>query len=115
MRRAFAVSRTVAILALLLTAAPPVSAQQAGMLISAEPIVQTPDGMQAWRVAYWTADGNGRPRRATGIVAAPREAIPQRPRNVLAWTHGTWGVVSRCAPSLRMTGGAADYRNNITY
>ena len=34
------------------------------------------------------------------MVVAPREAIPPQPRNVLAWTHGTWGVVSRCAPSL---------------
>lgn len=85
---------------LLLNAADPAGAQEAGTLISAEPVVETPGGMQAWRVSYWTTSGNGGPVRATGMVVAPREAIPPRPRNVLAWTHGTWGVVSRCAPSL---------------
>jgi acetyl esterase/lipase len=34
------------------------------------------------------------------MVVAPREAIPARPRPVIAWTHGTWGIASRCAPSL---------------
>ena len=100
MRRTPTSACIVALAALISTAAWPASAQQAGMLISADPVVQTPGGMQAWRVAYWTADGNGRARRATGMVVAPREAVPARPRNVLAWTHGTWGVASRCAPSL---------------
>lgn len=75
-------------------------AQRAGQLIAADPVVETPGGMQAWRVRYWTADGAGRPREVTGMVVAPREAIPARPRPVLAWTHGTWGIASRCAPSL---------------
>ena len=85
---------------LLLNAAAPAGAQRAGTLISADPVVETPGGMQAWRVSYWTTSENGRMVRATGMVVAPREAIPPQPRNVLAWTHGTWGVVSRCAPSL---------------
>ena len=95
MRTAF-----VAAFVLLLNAGAPAGAQRAGALISADPIVETPGGMQAWRVSYWTTSENGRLVRATGMVVAPREAIPPRPRNVLAWTHGTWGVVSRCAPSL---------------
>lgn len=78
----------------------PVVAQRAGQLISADPVVDTPGGMQAWRVAYWTANSRGQPVRATGMVVAPREAIPPRPRDVLAWTHGSWGVATRCAPSL---------------
>ncbi len=28
------------------------------------------------------------------------EAIPPRPRRVIAWTHGAWGVAENCAPSL---------------
>ncbi len=76
------------------------AAQRAGQLIAAEPVVDTPAGMQAWRVRYWTADGSGRPREVTGMVVAPREAIPARPRPVIAWAHGTWGIASRCAPSL---------------
>lgn len=77
-----------------------VAAQQAGQLIAADPVADTPAGMKAWRVRYWTRDGSGRPRAVTGMVVAPREAIPAQPRPVLAWTHGTWGVASRCAPSL---------------
>ena len=69
----------------LLAAPTVVSAQQAGQLIAAEPVVDTPGGMQAWRIRYWTSDGSGRPREVTGIVVAPREAIPARPRDVLAW------------------------------
>ncbi|MEO7815386.1 MAG: lipase family protein [Sphingomicrobium sp.] len=75
-------------------------AQQAGTLIAADPVVDTPGGMQAWRVKYWTTDTAGRRREVTGMVVAPREAVSAQPRAVLAWTHGTWGVASRCAPSL---------------
>ena len=75
-------------------------AQQAGTLIAADPVVDTPAGMQAWRVKYWTTDAAGKPREVTGMVVAPREAIPAQARPVVAWTHGTWGVASKCAPSL---------------
>jgi acetyl esterase/lipase len=78
----------------------PAAAQQAGRLISADPITDTPAGMQAWRVQYWTTSQSGAPLAVTGIVAAPREAIPPRPRRVIAWTHGAWGVAEKCAPSL---------------
>lgn len=89
-----------ALTSLALIAAPTAgSAQRAGQLISADPVVETPGGMQAWRVRYWTSDGSGRPRQVTGMVVAPREAIVRQPRDVLAWTHGTSGVVSRCALS----------------
>ena len=77
----------------------PAAAQRAGQLISATPVVGTPAGMQAWRVAYWTANERGRAVQASGMVVAPREAMPRQPRKVLAWTHGTWGVATRCAPS----------------
>ncbi len=76
------------------------SAQSAGTLVSAEPVIQTPGGMQAWKIAYWTTDQGGRAQAVTGMVVAPREALPASPRRVIAWTHGTWGVVERCAPSL---------------
>lgn len=75
-------------------------AQRAGTLISAEPVVDTPPGMQAWRVRYASTDANGRATPLTGMVVAPREAMPREPRRVLAWAHGTSGVVTRCAPSL---------------
>lgn len=78
----------------------PAAAQQAGSLIAAEPMVDTPPGVQAWRVQYWTTNAKNEPLRVTGIVAAPREAVPPRPRRVIAWTHGAWGVAEKCAPSL---------------
>ena len=80
--------------------ATPAAAQQAGQLIAAEPVVDTPGGMQAWRIEYWTRTDRNRAIRATGMVVAPREAVPARSRDVLAWTHGTWGVATKCAPSL---------------
>ena len=75
-------------------------AQTAGTLISSDPVVETPDGMQAWKIRYWTTNLDGRPAQVTGMVVAPREAIPPTPRPVIAWTHGTSGVVQKCAPSL---------------
>ena len=72
-------------------------AQRPGTLIDANPVVQTPAGAQAWRIRYWTTNDAGRPIAVTGFVVAPREALPVRPRNVLVWTHGTWGVVEKCA------------------
>ncbi|AJA08712.1 Conserved Putative secreted protein [Sphingopyxis fribergensis] len=78
----------------------PAAAQQPGRLIAATPLPETPPGVQAWRVQYWTTNGNGQRFAVTGIVAAPMEVIPARPRRVIAWTHGAWGVAERCAPSL---------------
>jgi pimeloyl-ACP methyl ester carboxylesterase len=75
-------------------------AQRAGQLMAADPVADTPEGMQAWRITYWTTTGKSAPIRATGMVVAPREAIPPQPRQVVAWTHGAWGVVQKCAPSL---------------
>ncbi len=78
----------------------PAAAQHAGRLISAEPMRDAPPGVQAWRVQYWTTNANGARFQVTGIVAAPMEAMPPRPRRVIAWTHGAWGVAEKCAPSL---------------
>lgn len=78
----------------------PVFAQSAGTLEAADPVVVAPAGMQAWRVRYWTTSDRGAPIRVTGMIIAPRDARPAAMRPVLAWAHGTWGVVERCAPSL---------------
>ena len=76
------------------------SAASPGTLSSADPVAQTPKGTQAWRIRYWTTSDQGKPIEVTGMVVAPREALPQEPRQVLAWTHGTWGVTEKCSPSL---------------
>lgn len=78
----------------------PAGAQGPGHLLSAEPVIDTPAGMQAWKVRYLTRDDRGAPRQVTGLVVAPREAQPRQPRPVIAWTHGTWGTATDCAPSL---------------
>lgn len=88
------------LLAILSFLALPAAAQPSRYLISASPMADAPPGVQAWRVQYWTTGGTGQRLAVTGIVAAPMEAIPPRPRRVIAWTHGAWGVAERCAPSL---------------
>lgn len=79
---------------------PPVLAQSAGTLVAADPIRDTPSGVQAWKIRYRTTLQDGRQFEVTGVVAAPRDAGPARPRRVIAWTHGAWGVAEKCAPSL---------------
>lgn len=79
--------------------ASPVAAQQPGTLVSAEPMGDAPAGMQAWRVRYWTTSQDGVRQQVTGAVVAPRERAPARPRRVIAWAHGTSGVVEKCALS----------------
>lgn len=76
------------------------AAQSAGTLVSSEPVADTPAGQQAWKIRYSTTDGTGNAQIVTGMVVAPREAMPREPRKVIAWTHGTWGVAEKCAPSL---------------
>lgn len=88
------------LIAILSALALPAAAQPSRYLISAQPMADAPPGVQAWRVQYWTTNGSGTRFAVTGIVAAPMEAIPPRPRRVIAWTHGAWGVAEKCAPSL---------------
>src|SRR3546814_16939267 len=66
----------------------PTAAQSPRYLISASPMTDAPSGIQAWRIQYWTTNGSGQRFAATGIVAAPMEAIPPRPRRVLPWKNG---------------------------
>ena len=79
--------------------APAASAQQAGELVSSQETDLGRPGMRAWRIAYWTRDASNRPRQVTGMVVAPLDRRGGD-RRVIAWTHGTTGVVERCAPSL---------------
>ena len=58
-----------------------------------------PPGARAWRILYSTTHFNGIPAVASAIVMVSRNAHGG-PRPVIAWTHGTTGVVPGCAPSL---------------
>lgn len=97
--------RFVLALAAILTVSPAsaetaeVRAFQGGPLISADPVAQAPAGMRAWRIRYRTTGPHG-VREVTGMVVVPQGKPPRLPRRVILWTHGTWGVTQRCAPSL---------------
>ncbi len=71
-----------------------------GTLIRHEPIDPFIDGASAERVLYVTADADGTPTTATGIMIVPDGPAPAAGRPVLAFTHGTIGIARRCAPSL---------------
>jgi hypothetical protein len=58
-----------------------------------------PAGAEAWRILYTTTRADGTPAVASAIVMASR-APRSESRPVIAWTHGTTGVVPGCAPSL---------------
>src|SRR3546814_9752476 len=74
------------LLALLLAlSSVPAAAQQVGTLVSADPLAETPPGVQAWRVRYWTSSQDSQRQEVTGMVVAPREAMPAQPRHVIAW------------------------------
>lgn len=71
-----------------------------GTLLRREPLAEgTPLGSRGWRILYVTTRPDGRRVAASGVVLAPIETAAG-PRPILAWTHGTTGVVSGCAPSL---------------
>jgi alpha-beta hydrolase superfamily lysophospholipase len=71
-----------------------------GVLLRSEAFSRgVPPGARAWRILYTTTRTNGDPALASAIVLLSLRA-PDTPRPVVAWTHGTTGVDSGCAPSL---------------
>jgi len=69
-----------------------------GRLLRAEPFTRSvPDGAQAWRILYTTTGLGDTPAIASGLVVVPGGGGPHP---VIAWTHGTTGVATGCAPSL---------------
>jgi acetyl esterase/lipase len=83
-----------------LLAAPQVSAREPGEVIDLREYASAASGMSAWRIRYVTGGRDGvAEQEATGMVLAPLDQMGGPPRGVVAWTHGTWGVASKCAPS----------------
>lgn len=72
-----------------------------GSLLRSEAVenVVLPRGMRAWRILYSTTIDDKTPALAVAMVFAPRE-MPVLPRPVIAWTHGTLGLMQKCMPSL---------------
>lgn len=83
-------------------AAPADVPAEPGQLIRSEPVTsQVPEGAQAWRILYTTTRDEGVPAVASALVVAGLDS-GQAKKPVIAWAHGTTGIASDCAPSVRM-------------
>jgi alpha-beta hydrolase superfamily lysophospholipase len=77
----------------------PLPAGTPGTLIRQEPLPDNlPEGAVAWRMMYLSTDMNGDPIAVTGTVVAPKQETTS-PRPVIAWSHGTIGVLPECGVS----------------
>jgi pimeloyl-ACP methyl ester carboxylesterase len=74
---------------------------QPGALLRSEPLkdVTLPAGVRGWRILYATTVDDGTPATAVATVFAPADP-PAGPRPVIAWEHGTTGLLQKCMPSL---------------
>src|ERR1700720_459121 len=75
--------------------------RQPGALLRSEPLkdVILPAGMRGWRILYATTVDDSTPATAVATVFAPTNS-PAGPRPVIAWEHGTTGLLQKCMPSL---------------
>src|SRR5437762_1394059 len=74
---------------------------QPGALLRSEPLkdVILPAGIRGWRILYATTVDDNTPATAVATVFAPTDP-PAGPRPVIAWEHGTTGLLQKCMPSL---------------
>jgi pimeloyl-ACP methyl ester carboxylesterase len=72
-----------------------------GELLRSEPLtdVMLPAGVRGWRILYATTVDDSTPATAVATVFAPTDP-PAGPRPVIAWEHGTTGLLQKCMPSL---------------
>jgi len=75
--------------------------RQPGALLRSEPLKEVilPAGMRGWRILYATTVNDSTPATAVATVFAPT-APPAGPCPVIAWEHGTTGLLQKCMPSL---------------
>jgi pimeloyl-ACP methyl ester carboxylesterase len=71
-----------------------------GTIIRREVIDGFHPGSTAYRVLYTSTGYDGRPTAVSGLIVVPDDEPPAQGRRVVAYTHGTVGVASRCGPSL---------------
>lgn len=77
----------------------PLPAGAPGSIIRSEQITtNVPEGAVAWRVLYQSTGIDGEPVAVSGLVIAPEEESTS-PRPVVAWAHGTVGVLPECGLS----------------
>ena len=72
-----------------------------GELLRSEPLkdVMLPAGVRGWRILYATTVDDSTPATAVATVFAPTDPSAG-PRPVIAWEHGTTGLLRKCMPSL---------------
>ncbi len=72
-----------------------------GALLRSEPLkdVILPADVRGWRILYATTVDDNTPATAVAIVFAPADSSAG-PRPVIAWEHGTTGLLQKCMPSL---------------
>ncbi|HEX3792248.1 MAG TPA: lipase family protein [Pseudonocardiaceae bacterium] len=82
------------------TAPEPLPAGPPGTIIRDEVVPGFLAGATTYRVLYKSTGLDGHPTAVSGLILVPAGAPPAGGRKVLAYTHGTVGVASNCAPSL---------------
>ncbi|MFM8746643.1 MAG: lipase family protein [Aestuariivirga sp.] len=73
--------------------------QPVGAVLAKEPVATGIPGAEAWRIAYVSSDLRDRKTISTGIVIAPKGAVPAGGRPIVSWAHGTTGTAQNCGPS----------------
>jgi acetyl esterase/lipase len=77
----------------------PLPAGEPGDILRSEPIDSpVPEGAEAWRILYLSTGLDGEPLPVSAVVVAPAEPSSE-PRPVIAWAHGTVGVLPECGVS----------------
>ena len=77
----------------------PLPAGPPGTVIRSEVLADPPAGAKAWKILYLSRSYAGGPTAVSGLLFVPTTPAPAGGRNVVAFTHGTTGVDSSCAPS----------------
>jgi uncharacterized membrane protein HdeD (DUF308 family)/pimeloyl-ACP methyl ester carboxylesterase len=82
------------------TAPAPLPSGPPGTIIRSEVIDGFHAGATGYRVLYKSIGYDGKPTAVSGFIVVPDGPPPGQGRRILAYTHGTVGVASNCAPSL---------------
>jgi len=73
-----------------------------GSLIRIEPWpIESVYRAKVYRILYRSRGMKGEPIAVSGSITIPNFPAPPTGRGIVAWAHGTSGVVHKCAPSLR--------------
>ena len=81
------------------TASSPLPSGPPGTIIRTEVIDDFHPDATTYRVLYLSTSYDGEPTAVSGLIVVPNAPAPAGGRNVVAYTHGTVGVASNCAPS----------------